>query len=159
MSMKRSMISLASIMMVAVIAIAGQVQPPNQDEKKDAIKLEGTYTIVKGEADGQDLPEDKFKQSLVKFTSNKVIGVDKEKNEIFAAVYKLDQSSKPCKIMLTTTIPETKREVQSTGLVKKEGDMIVLIYALPGGKEPTEFKTSEKQNMFWMKPIKSDSDR
>ena len=40
----------------------------------------------------------------------------------------------------------------TTGLIKKEGDTIVLIYALPGGKEPTEFKTKkgDKQQMFWL---------
>ena len=36
-------------------------------------------------------------------------------------------------------------------MIEKKGDEIRLIYALPGGEEPTEFGTKEKQLMFVMK--------
>ena len=37
------------------------------------------------------------------------------------------------------------------GLIEKKGDTVKLIYALPGGETPTEFKTKEKQLMFVLK--------
>ena len=39
------------------------------------------------------------------------------------------------------------------GLVKKEGDTVTLIYALPGGRPPTDFMTTEKQQMFVLKAM------
>ena len=43
------------------------------------------------------------------------------------------------------------KEAEAVGLVKREGDTVTLIYALPGGKPPTEFKTQERQNLFVLK--------
>jgi hypothetical protein len=40
------------------------------------------------------------------------------------------------------------------GLIASEGETVKLIYALPGGKAPTEFKTAEKQQMFVLKKVK-----
>jgi hypothetical protein len=37
------------------------------------------------------------------------------------------------------------------GLIQKEGNTVRLVYALPEGEIPTEFKTKEKQLMFVMK--------
>ena len=39
------------------------------------------------------------------------------------------------------------------GLIKRDGNTVMLIYALPGGETPTEFKTKEKQQMFTMKRL------
>ena len=46
---------------------------------------------------------------------------------------------------------DSKKEVVAMGLMEMEGDTVKLIYALPGGEMPTEFKTKEKQLMFIMK--------
>jgi hypothetical protein len=37
------------------------------------------------------------------------------------------------------------------GLIEQEGETVRLIYALPTGEIPTEFKTKEKQLMFVLK--------
>jgi hypothetical protein len=55
----------------------------------------------------------------------------------------------PAKPFPTGGLPQ--EGMTATGLVKKEGDTITLIYALPGGAAPTEFKTKAKQQMFVMK--------
>jgi hypothetical protein len=44
----------------------------------------------------------------------------------------------------------TKREV-AQGLIEKNGDMVKLIYAVPGGTAPDDFTTEDKQLMFVMK--------
>ena len=43
------------------------------------------------------------------------------------------------------------KEEKTTGLIKKEGDTVTIIYALPGGEAPKDFKTKEKQNLFVLK--------
>ena len=49
---------------------------------------------------------------------------------------------------------ETKEDAVAKGLIEKDGDTVRLIYALPDGQTPTEFKTGEKQLMFVMKVIR-----
>ena len=48
-------------------------------------------------------------------------------------------------------------EADSRGLVKKEGDTLTLVYALPGGETPKEFKAGEKQHLFVMKMLKMET--
>ena len=112
-------------------------------------KLEGTYTIVSGEEGGKPIPEQRIKGSIVKFTADKITATDKDRKEFFAATYKLDTSKTPHRIMMKSTTP---KESETTGLVEKKGETMRIIYALPGGEEPTEFKTKEKQQMFVLKP-------
>lgn len=137
---------LAAVCMTAIVVSASAQEKGGG--KKGAVKLEGKYTIVKGEEGGKAIPADRLKGSVVRFTKEEVVGTDKDKKELFVAEYKLDTSSKPWKILMKTKAP---KEAETTGLIKREGDMLVLIYALPGGKEPTDFKTGEKQQMFWLK--------
>ena len=51
---------------------------------------------------------------------------------------------------MTSRVESSAGEI-ARGLVKKEGDTLHLIYALPAGEIPAEFKTREKQLMFVMK--------
>lgn len=118
------------------------------DEKDAALKLEGGYTIVSGERDGKPIPEERIKGAIVKFTGDTIVGTDKDKKEFFASKYKLDTGKKPYKIWMKSTTPS---EAETTGLVEKDGDTVKIVYALPGGKEPTEMKAGEKQHLFVLK--------
>ena len=79
-----------------------------------------------------------------------VTATDKDKKETFAATYTLDPGKTPCAITMTGTTGPQKGEA-ARGLIKKQGDTVTLIYALPGGAAPTAFKTREKQMMFVLK--------
>lgn len=118
------------------------------DDKKGAVSLEGGYTLVSGEENGKPAPEERIKGSIVRFTGDKIVATDKDKKEFFAAEYKLDTSKTPWVITMTSKQP---KEATTTGLIKKEGDTITIIYALPGGETPKEFKTKDKQNLFVLK--------
>ena len=118
------------------------------DAKKAAASLEGGYTIVSGEKAGKAIPEADIKGSIVRFTGDKILGTDKDKKEFFSATYTLDTSKAPWVINMTSKEP---KEAKATGLVKKEGDTLTLIYALPGGEAPKEFKTKEGQQLFVLK--------
>ena len=120
------------------------------DAKKVAAELVGGYTVVSGEKYGQKEPEDRVKGTIVRFTEDRVVVTDKDKSEVYGSEYTLDTSKKPYKITLTSKLAPSAGQV-SKGLIEKDGDTVRLIYALPGGDEPTSFKTKDKQLMFVMK--------
>lgn len=141
-----------------------------QDERMAKMELTGGYTIVKGERDGEPIPAEKIKGTVARFTKDEVKVITKDKKDLYVSKYKLDVSRTPYKITMTTVAKKDMKsgstekpkappggdageESSTTGLVKKEGDLIVLIYALPGGKDPTEFKTKQgdKTLMFWLR--------
>jgi hypothetical protein len=51
---------------------------------------------------------------------------------------------------MTSLVEKSGGEV-ARGLIEKKGDSVRLIYSLPTGEIPQEFKTKEKQLMFNMK--------
>ena len=132
--------------------------PPVADEQKAVAAIEGSYTIVSGERAGKAIPEVEIQGAIVRFGDGKVVGTDKQRKEFFAATYTLDATKKPWKIDMRTvaaTKPDARerpKEMKASGLIKKDGDTLTLIYALPGGEDPTVFKTKEKQQMFVLKP-------
>jgi uncharacterized protein (TIGR03067 family) len=139
---------------LAMSVVAVRPSPDNPpttavDEKKGTESLEGTYTIVSGKENGKAIPAERIKGSVVKFTGNTVLGTDKDKKEFFSATYTLDTSKTSWVISMTSKQP---KEARTTGLVKKDGETLTIIYALPGGKAPKDFTTEEMQQMFVLKP-------
>lgn len=127
------------------------------DEKKQTqadLKLDGEYTIVSGEKDGKPIPEEEIKGSVVRFAGDKITGTDKDRKEFFASTFTLNTDTKPMQIKMKTTTPQ---EMEAIGLIKKDDVVVTIIYALPGGAEPKEFKTKEKQHLFVLKPKKAES--
>ncbi len=116
--------------------------------------LTGSYSIVSGEAEGQPAPADKIRDDVVRFTESTVTVTDKDRKETWSATYKIDPSTKPCRIMMTEKSGPNKGE-RARGLIEKQGDTVKLIYALPGGDMPTGFDhTKPKQLMFVLKRSK-----
>jgi uncharacterized protein (TIGR03067 family) len=134
--------------------------PPDSVEEKAAIgPVDGGYVIISGERGGKPIPESEIKDGIVRFTLGEVVATDKDRMELLAATFTVDASKKPWKITMknaaprkvTTSGAEETDGTGTTGLVKKEGDTLTLIYALPGGEAPTEFKTKANQQMFVMR--------
>lgn len=130
----------------------GTAQEKTNDDKNPAL-LEGSYTIVSGEKDGRPIPDTEIQGSIVRFTGDKIVGTDKEKKEFFVTSFTLDAGKTPWVINMKSSTP---KEATATGLVKKEGDTVTIIYALPGGDAPQEFKTREKQQLFVLKNLNKD---
>ena len=116
----------------------------------ESAALVGVYTITSGEKFGVVEPKDKIQGDVVRFSQDRVVVIDKNSNEIYGSTYKLDASTKPWKITMTSKLAD-KEDVVSNGLIEKDGDTVKLIYALPGGETPTSFKTGDKQLMFIMR--------
>jgi len=146
------------LLMVAAFGLAVVPFALRADDKKPAAKpvdkgdtgvsLTGGYTIVSGEHGGKALPKEHFAGAVVRFTKDEVIGTDKDKKHLFVAKYTLDTSKTPWVIRMTDVGPE---KGEATGLIEKKGDTVRLIYNLPGGKVPDDFKTDDKQNLFVLK--------
>jgi hypothetical protein len=81
-----------------------------------------------------------------------VTTTDKNDQQTFAAEYQLDLSGKTPAILMTSTLGPDKG-MKTAGLVSKIGDMVQLIYHLPGGTPPTEFKTRDGQLMVVLKAV------
>lgn len=127
-----------------------------EKDKDDVAHLVGSYKIVEGERDGQKIPDAHLKDMKVNIAANAITTLDKDSKELYVATYQVDATKKPWKITMTATIapsaPEEKEgKAKAEGLIEIDGNQVKLIYALPGGKAPTEFKTDEKQQMFVLK--------
>jgi uncharacterized protein (TIGR03067 family) len=141
-----------TLSLAALAALTLTVGPLSAEDNSPATKLNGGYTIVSGERDGKGLPEAEVQGIVVRFSDGTVTVTDKDNKETYAATYRLDPSKKPCAITMTSTQAPTKGEV-AQGLIEKNEDTVRIIYALPGAKPPTGFKTKQKQLMFVMKNL------
>ena len=100
-------------------------------------------------------PDRRDPRATVRIADNGIIVTDKDKKDVYATAYKLEPADKEgCyKVTLTSKLSPNEGAI-AKGLIEKKGDTVRLIYALPGGDEPTEFKTKAKQLMFEMKNLK-----
>jgi len=149
----KTTLGLAAFLLTGALAIADD-KPQNRNDSGAPSDLIGGYTIVSGERYGEKEPAERIEGVTVRFAEDAIVVLDKDKKEVYAQTYKLDTSSKPWKVTLTSKItPYSKSSEETTakGLIEKQGDTVKLIYALPGGEAPTEFKTKQKQLMFVMK--------
>ena len=134
---------------VAVVAVLLGTQARSGEKTKGLTPkdLAGVYKITAGEHGGKEIAAKELQPDRVTFTEDAVTVVDKDTKKLYAAAYKL-MGGKIHMISL-----EPKKGTTADGLVKRDGDTLTLIYALPGGAAPTEFKTSAKQMMFTMKRL------
>lgn len=138
----------------AILLFAG-AQTRSEDkpssDQKPPLDLTGDYLIVSGEKDGAKIPDDEIVGTQVHFVDDRILIEDKDhKSTPYIFNYKVDTSKKPYVITTTSLIGEYKGRV-AKGLVEKNGDQVRLIYPMPGGEPPTEFKTKNNQKMIVMK--------
>jgi uncharacterized protein (TIGR03067 family) len=144
--------------LVALLSSMSAIGQTESDKGSKAGKtspetLAGGYVITSGEKEGIKEPEERIKGTSVTFTKDTIVVVDKEKKQVFSAFYTLKTTNNPCEISMTSRVESSAGEI-ARGLIQKEGDTVRLIYALPTGEVPTEFKTKQKQLMFVMKKSK-----
>lgn len=136
------------------LAVAQQTEPATTPVDKTCTpdSLVGRYVIIGGEKEGTKEPEERIKGTTVTFTRETVVVADKDKKEIYSASYKLNATTNPCDITMTSRVESSPGEI-THGLIKKEGDTLRLVYALPTREIPAAFTTKEKQLMFVMKKM------
>jgi uncharacterized protein (TIGR03067 family) len=151
--MTRFTLCLAAVVLALAAVRAEERAPAGDKGKPGPGALVGAYTIVSGEHEGKKEPPERIKGTTVLITRDTITVTDRTKKKAYVASYKLDTGSTPWKITMTSMEAPTKGEV-ARGLIAKEGDTVKLIYALPGGAQPKDFKTKDKQMLFVMRPLK-----
>jgi uncharacterized protein (TIGR03067 family) len=124
------------------------------DDKADARKLDGVYSVTSGERDGKPMAEADVMKCVVKITADRITGTDKDGKEFLNASYTIDETKKeetgkPCHFVMKTADGKTYR-----GMAEKSADGMKVVYQLDGGEAPTEFKTKDKQVMLVLKSTK-----
>jgi uncharacterized protein (TIGR03067 family) len=105
--------------------------------KKEMALLQGEWSMVSGEIDGQALPEDYVK------TASRIAKGD-ETTVIFSgkvfmkAKFTVDPAKKPKAIDYTMTDGPTKGKTQ-LGIYEVDGDTARFCFASPGMERPTDF--------------------
>jgi uncharacterized protein (TIGR03067 family) len=145
-------LALGLITFLTSLAAAQQTEssPSKTDKTCTPESLVGRYEIVSGEKEGVKEPDERIKGTTVTFTKDSVVVADKAKKEIFSAFYKLNATTNPCDITMTSRVESSAGEI-ARGLIQKDGETVRLIYALPTGEIPVGFKTKEKQLLFVMR--------
>jgi uncharacterized protein (TIGR03067 family) len=111
--------------------------------------LTGGYTLVSGERDGHPIPHDHVSDTVVRFTADTVTVTHKDRGDSYAATYKLDETTTPWGVTMTSTTKGYEGAV-AKGLIERAGDTVKLIYALPGKPAPTGFSTKAGELLFVM---------
>jgi uncharacterized protein (TIGR03067 family) len=128
------------ILFIAALALVGAAGA--QDAvKKEMSQLEGEWSMVSGEANGQALSKEMV-------ASAKRVAKDGETTITFGgklyfkAKFSIDATKKPKAIDYEMTEGPTKGKTQ-LGIYELEGDTVKFCFAAPGKDRPTEFTAKE----------------
>ena len=129
----------SAMVIVAASLLLGADAP--EAVKKEMAQLEGNWSMVSGERDGQALPDDLVKQAkrTMKDGETEVsIG-----GQVFLkAKIAIDPTKKPKTIDYTVTEGDNKGQ-KMLGIYELDGDTAKFCIAGPGKDRPTDFTTKE----------------
>ena len=138
----------------ALLALVAGFLVAADDPKDELKKLEGTWTMVAGEAKGE-----KFAENIVKNAKLTIVGdkhTVKVGKETIIGTHKLDPSKKPKEITAMDTEGPYKGKT-ALGIYKLEGDEFTVCFAPPGKDRPKEFTSKSGTGEFvhvWKKEKK-----
>lgn len=147
-------LTLFALICTALFAAEPQVKEKvGRDQPLTTAMLAGTYTIEASQKGDEKTPAGKLEGTVVTFTENTIVAVDRDKNEMYAATFKLDNSTTPAKIHMISTAPDAKG-ARADGLIHREGNIVKLIYAMPDEADmPSKFEPAKGQRMMTLKKI------
>jgi uncharacterized protein (TIGR03067 family) len=130
-----------------LVAVALQVQA---EDKKDAPKLTGTWTVTAEEKDGKQQTAEGIQGRQVKITRDTITCTEKDRTTHMAAKYELDASRTPWTISMSCTEGELKGKTVK-GIAELQDDTLKICFAQPDQEAPADFKTKENQCCITMK--------
>jgi uncharacterized protein (TIGR03067 family) len=139
-------IKTSCLALAVCLAVLSACTGRSSDTPK-AADLTGNYRIVSGERDGAPIDRNELTDAIIQISNQTITAYDKERKETFAATYTLETNRIPWQItMISTKAPEVGAIAK--GLVEVDQNNVKLIYALPNGQPPMDFKAGERQQMF-----------
>ncbi len=137
----------------AVLALALVGPGGAQEAAKEALRLEGEWAMVSGEADGQPLPAEMVKTAK-RVARDGVTAVTINGQVFMKAKYTADPSKSPKAIDYAMTEGFTKGKTQ-LGVYELDGDTIKFCFAAPGQPRPTDFTGGAGRTVsIWKRPGK-----
>jgi uncharacterized protein (TIGR03067 family) len=134
------MSSAKSAALVAVLILVGAGSAQDAKKKEMAL-LEGEWSMISGEANGQALPPETVKsakRSAKDGETHITIGA----KVLFKAKITIDPTKKPKAIDYLMTEGPTKDKTH-LGIYELDGDTVKFCFAAPGKDRPTEFSAKE----------------
>ena len=104
--------------------------------------LEGTWIMIKGEQDGQEIPADELKQCKLEIAGNQhtVTWAD----AVLKGSHELDTTPTPMTIDATDTAGPFEG-MSLKGIFTLVNDVFTVCFAAPGEQRPTEFTTQDSK--------------
>jgi uncharacterized protein (TIGR03067 family) len=129
----------SALVIAAVCLLAGADAP--EAVKKEMAQLEGNWSMVSGERDGQALPDDLVKQAKrVSKDGETTVSIG---DQVFLkAKFTVDPTKKPKTIDYTVTEGDSKGKTM-LGIYELNGDTAKFCFAAPGKDRPVDFTTKE----------------
>jgi uncharacterized protein (TIGR03067 family) len=132
--------------MQGMVALIGALLLAGAEGGQDAVKkemaqLEGEWSMVSGEANGQSLPPESVKGAK-RVAKDGETTITISGQVFFKAKFTVDPTKKPKTIDYTMTEGPTKGKTH-LGIYELEGDTIKFCFAAPGKERPTEFSAKE----------------
>jgi uncharacterized protein (TIGR03067 family) len=120
------------------------------DSKTDLDKMQGTWSIVSNEQDGQKAPAEQYKNTRILFDRDRYEVRQGDEIDEHGTI-KLDASKSPKRLELKIIKGEGAGETQ-LGIYELDGDMLKLCVSVPpGSKErPAALETKEGSNALLM---------
>jgi uncharacterized protein (TIGR03067 family) len=126
-----------------IIAVLGLVctGAAQDDTKKEMALLEGEWSMVSGEANGQAMPAELAKTGK-RVAKDGETAITISGQVLFKAKFTIDPTKKPKAIDYLMTEGPTKGKTH-LGIYELDGDTLKFCFAAPGKERPTEFTAKE----------------
>jgi uncharacterized protein (TIGR03067 family) len=124
----------ATLAAMAMVVLCLSARAADDEAKKDQDQLQGDWSLVSGQRDGQDIPED-FAKSLKRNVKGNMTTVTRDGEPLAKGSFTLDPTKKP----KTIDIKVEGMDMPVHGIYELEGDTLKICYAAPGEERPKEF--------------------
>ncbi|MCS7470289.1 TIGR03067 domain-containing protein [Stieleria sp. ICT_E10.1] len=144
--------ALAVTPAVAEEAVAEEAKAEERPNDTLIEKLQGRWEIVAGVNQGRTLADFEVEGTYVTISINRIVSYDRDDQQRFRAVYRIDSSTDPVQITMTS-VPKLARPSKidpppkpetavAEGIIRFDNaHRWTLCYALEGADRPTEFKS------------------
>jgi uncharacterized protein (TIGR03067 family) len=131
---------MRTVVVIAAVSLLAGADTP-EAVKKEMAQLEGNWSMVSGERDGQAIPDDIVKQAK-RASKDGETTVSIGEQVFLKAKYTIDPTKKPKTIDYTVTEGDNKGQ-KMLGIYELDGDTAKFCFAAPGKDRPTDFTTKE----------------